>query len=69
MLCEACLGEGRIEYGRQNSPDADYTLTCEACNGDRWVEVEVEPLTEEDVASLETLAPLFERLSTASTGT
>jgi hypothetical protein len=31
--CEACLGDGQIEYGHPNAPDPDRVETCKECNG------------------------------------
>lgn len=31
--CEACLGDGTIEYGHPNAPEPDRVETCKECNG------------------------------------
>lgn len=49
ILCEACQGAGKIEYGHQNAPDAEYERRCEACNGDGWTVEEMEPIEQDDL--------------------
>lgn len=31
--CEACLGDGKIEYGHPNAPDAERIEICKECDG------------------------------------
>jgi hypothetical protein len=57
MACEACGGDGRFSddrptpglYGPCYGPD----VICRACDGTGRVEVEVEPITEDDLDEME----------------
>jgi len=33
VRCEACMGDGTIEYGHPNAPEPDRVETCRECNG------------------------------------
>lgn len=49
VACDACAGDGYIEYGHPNAPTYAYTSECGACGGSGDVEIEVEPIDEEDL--------------------
>lgn len=46
--CEVCQTEGRILTNNGGPDDVDHGV-CPACNGDRVVEVETQPITLEDL--------------------
>jgi hypothetical protein len=52
--CEYCDG-GSVDGDPIPTPDGPYypTLTCTACNGDGWVVVEYEPITEDELYALD----------------
>lgn len=50
--CDVCKTEGVIERGHPNAPDQTSVEICPACNGDCVIEVEVEPVTLEDMSKL-----------------
>ncbi len=47
--CDHCRTEGVIAHGHPNAPDPDWTETCPACKGECVIEVEVEPITEDEL--------------------
>ncbi len=47
--CDVCQTEGVIYHGHPNAPDPDWTEICPACHGELVIEVEVEPITEEEL--------------------
>lgn len=48
--CEVCQTEGRILRSNGGPDDIDYGV-CPACNGDREIEIECEPITIADIES------------------
>lgn len=46
--CEVCQTEGRILTNDGGPDDVDYGV-CPACNGERVVEVETQPITIDDL--------------------
>ncbi len=47
--CEHCGTEGRIYVGRPNDPNPRDDGPCPVCNGECAVEIEVEPVTMDDL--------------------
>lgn len=50
VRCDDCHGEGVIEYGHPNAPDAAGVEPCACCYGTGLMEVEVEPVSLDDIA-------------------
>jgi hypothetical protein len=46
--CNVCGTEGVIERGHPNAPDPTSVEICPACHGELVIEVDVEPITEEE---------------------
>lgn len=44
ITCPDCGGEGRELRGHPNDPDPRDCGRCEACNGERVIEIEVQPI-------------------------
>jgi hypothetical protein len=47
--CDVCRTEGVIERGPPNAPDPTSVEICPACHGELAIEIEVEPITIEDL--------------------
>lgn len=55
--CEACVGEGKIEYGHPNAPEPERVETCKECNGSGNASDELPPGMDEYT--------MFRRIATA----
>lgn len=56
IICETCGGEGRELCGHPNDPHPRDCGPCPACEGERVIEIEVEPVTLEDISHAPTCA-------------
>lgn len=53
VRCDDCGGEGVIRYGHPNAPYDDREERCGLCRGEGLCEVEVEPVTLEELEDVE----------------
>lgn len=50
ITCRTCHGEGFIEHGHTNAPDAELVEPCEQCEGTGAEVIAAELITDEDFA-------------------
>jgi hypothetical protein len=47
-LCDCCGGQGFVEYGHPNAPEAERTEKCEHCDGTGFILIDdAEPVDED----------------------